>query len=133
MCKDEDSGGFRETSPSTTDCDQGKHRVYMFSCRAKGMSKESQSRHRSYTELRVDRVPIPSNLTIILQPSYPVRSSGFCATSSVEYDDIYPEMERIACLHPNIHLIWPSKVDHDAGKPLWAVERAVEVFETGRE
>ncbi|KAG7443969.1 uncharacterized protein BT62DRAFT_1078136 [Guyanagaster necrorhizus] len=78
-------------------------------------------------------VPIPSNLTVILQPSYPVRSSGFCATPSVEYDDIYPEMERIARLHPNVHLMWPSKVDHDAGKPLFAVERAVEVFETGRE
>ncbi|PBL00013.1 hypothetical protein ARMGADRAFT_1008510 [Armillaria gallica] len=84
-------------------------------------------------ERAIIRMPIPSNLTIILQPSYPVRSNGFCATSSIEYDSIYPVMERITRLHPYVHFIWPSKVYHDAGKPLFPVERAVEMFETRRE
>ncbi|KAK0215046.1 hypothetical protein IW262DRAFT_259665 [Armillaria fumosa] len=84
-------------------------------------------------EREIIRMDIPSNLTIILQPSYPVRSSGYCATSSAEYNSIYPVMERITRLHPNVHFMWPSKVYHDVGKPLFPVERAIEVFETRRE
>ncbi|KAK0489417.1 hypothetical protein IW261DRAFT_1641734 [Armillaria novae-zelandiae] len=80
-----------------------------------------------------NRMDIPSNITIILQPSYPVRDSGFCGTPGAEYESICPVMERITRLHPKAHFMWPSKVCHDAGKPLFPVERAIEVFETRRE